>query len=314
MAKKRKITIEYVQQQASDPNLTSTTWNQLLHAIGKEARPDLYLQDPTIRKCFSDWSWKQVAKLYGLKLSSRPPPTKYPSLQLPSSTISYIRTRFQTSYTTLGGPFSGYEASRNFFVADLVFPVAEFFGGAVTCDPEGKLGTSKNPEHFAWGEVEFVFRVLEMVTVKLVEAKKDNVQQGDAQAILELEVAGMENRANGVGIQTVYAIVTTGYLWSILSFTRTNGHTDRKAPQIHSSHAITFPHSYDPDSDEEVAQMTLRIEELAGQLLHCFLDGFVQALTALHNKFKLRYESVSSLESVAVKEEVLEEKRGEERH
>ncbi|KAJ3032793.1 hypothetical protein HDV00_007135 [Rhizophlyctis rosea] len=274
-AKKRKITIEYVQQQAADPNLNSTTWNALLHEIGKEARPDLYLQNPTIRKCFSDWSWKQVAKLYNLKISSRPPPTNFPSIRLPASTMSYIQQRFQTSYTTLGSPFSGYGASRNFFVADLVFPVAELFAGALTCDPEGKLGTSRNPEHFAWAEVEFVFKVLDMVTVKLVEAKKDDVQQGDARAILEMELTGMENRGNGLGITTVYAIVTTGYLWSILSFSRTNGHTNRKTPQIHSSQAITLPH------------------------------------TALHNKFTLRYESASYLESVAVKEEDVEKKVGE---
>jgi hypothetical protein len=253
--------------------------HEVITDVMRSSRPDFYSGSDVIRKAFSSWSRKEVKVFYGIK-GGRPKTTEVAKVRVPSTLTRKVVDRLKTSYLVLKSPYTATESARNYFVADVLFPLVEAFRGAMDITIEGKLG-AREQESFAWGEVEFVCRVLETVVIKCVEAKKEDVEQGDTQAVLEMDVACTMNNSKGLDIPKVYGVVTLGHWWSILTFEKDKTGNDK----VCSTEPLLLPAEFDPERIEK------SVEALLSALMFYLCDGFLMALEAFHLREKMRYSS-----------------------
>lgn len=131
-------------------------------------------------------------------------------------------TVLSMNYHSEGTPESGNETKKSDFVQPILSALVAYHKRIlhmnIILKREGRINSSH-----AVGEVEFVVKQGSKILI-VVEAKKDDWDQGRAQNMLELISAHSVNvKENGKDPRhTVYGAVTTGVIWEIFSYTSTS--------------------------------------------------------------------------------------------
>jgi hypothetical protein len=148
---------------------------------------------------YSHVSWNDVRSIF----------TTIPYNQ-PTKDISQEAFKVISDYLSFVGTCSsldtssGKESQRLHFIAPILYAVCFLFGGDVKVEVEEDLDGEMVKAH---GHFEFVLRRGNK-RVCIVEAKKENFEQGFAQDLIGCEVA-----ADIDGLDIVYGIVTNYYQW-----------------------------------------------------------------------------------------------------
>ena len=126
---------------------------------------------------------------------------------LPHAKFELLRQLLAMTSTILGGVQYGNEAHRRHLIFPILLMVCTQFDGQVQIKVEEEL-TGKNVN--AKGNFEFMLQRGDK-RVCIVEAKKENMDQGRAQCLIGCEVASDLD-----DLRVVYGIVTTFELWTFL--------------------------------------------------------------------------------------------------
>ena len=127
--------------------------------------------------------------------------------QIPAEDFELLVRMLGLANTTIGEIITGKEAKRLYFIAHILMVVCSLFKGDVRIKVEEDLvGKYVN----ANGRFEFMLQ-RDDKRVCIVEAKKEDMEQGLAQNLIGCEVASDLD-----GLQTVYGIVTTFVQWTFL--------------------------------------------------------------------------------------------------
>jgi len=166
--------------------------NDILERNSKSARTN-------DSSAYSSITWNQVKSVFN--------PTKYVQSR---RNIDIAQLKFLSKYLSFttqcfGDITSGKEAKRRHFIAPILVCVCFLFDGDVTILVEEDLVGTFVKAH---GHFEFMLRRGSRA-VCIVEAKKDDVEQGMAQNLVGCEVA-----AEVGGLDIVYGIVTSYIQWN----------------------------------------------------------------------------------------------------
>ena len=127
--------------------------------------------------------------------------------EIPAEDFELLVRMLGLANTTIGEIITGKEAKRLYFIAQILMVVCSLFKGDVRIKVEEDL-VGKNVN--ANGRFEFMLQRGDK-RVCIVEAKKDDMEQGLAQNLIGCEVASdLDN------LRTVYGIVTTFIQWTFL--------------------------------------------------------------------------------------------------
>ena len=124
---------------------------------------------------------------------------------LPAEKFESLSQFLAMTSTSIGDIEIGNEVKRLYFISPILVVVCSLFGGDVQIKVEQEL-TGKNVK--ANGRFEFMLQRGDK-RVCIVEAKKEDMEQGRAQCLIGCEVA-----ADLDNLRTVYGIVTTFDLWT----------------------------------------------------------------------------------------------------
>ena len=150
---------------------------------------------------YSNIKWDTVQPIYGNILKSFTVPNK----TLPEEASRRLMEYLQMVYKSVKF-MSGAESKRMFYIAPIIIAVCYCFDGGIEILVED---TVDGKRIHANGHFEMVLKKGDK-RVCIVEAKKDDMDQGRAQCLLGCEaVSDIEN------INTVYGIVTTYELWEL---------------------------------------------------------------------------------------------------
>ena len=126
---------------------------------------------------------------------------------LPDAKFEFLSQLLAMTSTILGSLDDGNEAHRLYLVFPILLVVCSLFDGQVQIKVEEEL-TGKNVK--ANGRFEFMLQRGDR-RVCIVEAKKDDIDQGRAQCLIGCEVASDLD-----DLRIVYGIVTTFESWTFL--------------------------------------------------------------------------------------------------
>jgi hypothetical protein len=174
-------------------------WEELNKILEGNAKK--YKNDATTSTAYSDVTWNQVKTVFN--------PTNYvqPTLQMNNSQLSFLEEYLSKAIKCFGGIVTGKEAKRLHFIAPILICVCDLLGGDVDILVEEDLVGNVVKAH---GYFEFMLRRGNKA-VCIVEAKKDDFDQGMAQDLVGCEVA-----AEVGGLHIVYGIVTNFIQWNFL--------------------------------------------------------------------------------------------------
>jgi hypothetical protein len=168
--------------------------NEILDGNAKKSKTD----DST---AYSYVSWNQVKTVFN--------PTNYvqPRRNIDDAHLSFLAQYLSFTIKCFGDITTGKEAKRLHFIAPVLICVCILFDGDVDIVAEEDLVGTFLKAH---GHFEFMLRRGNKA-VCIVEAKKDDVEQGMAQDLVGCEVA-----AEVGGLDIVYGIVTNYIQWNFL--------------------------------------------------------------------------------------------------
>ena len=126
---------------------------------------------------------------------------------LPSEDFDLLVRNLAITNTTFEGSRGGKSAKRRYYVSHLLTAVCNLFKGDARIKVSEVL-VGKNVE--ASGHIEFILE-RGRKRVCIVVAKKDDMDQGQAQCLIDCEIASDVNN-----LRVVYGIVTTFELWTFL--------------------------------------------------------------------------------------------------
>ena len=124
---------------------------------------------------------------------------------IPAKDFELLSQFLAKTGTSIGDIEAGNEAQRLYFISPILVVVCSLFDGQVQIKVEHEL-TGKNVK--ANGRFEFMLQRGDKC-VCIVEAKKEDMEQGRAQCLIGCEVASDVDN-----LRTVYGIVTTFDLWT----------------------------------------------------------------------------------------------------
>ena len=127
--------------------------------------------------------------------------------EIPAEDFELLVRMLGLANTTIGEIITGKEAKRLYFIAQILMVVCSLFKGDVRIKVEEDL-VGKNVN--ANGRFEFMLQRGDK-RVCIVEAKKEDMEQGLAQNLIGCEVASDVD-----DLRTVYGIVTTFIQWTFL--------------------------------------------------------------------------------------------------
>ncbi|KAJ3194121.1 hypothetical protein HDU67_004850, partial [Dinochytrium kinnereticum] len=150
---------------------------------------------------YSYVTWNQVKTLFN--------PTNYvqPRRNIDDAQLSFLAQYLSITTKCFGDVFSGKEAKRHHFIAPVLICVCILLDGDVSIGVEEDLVGNFVKAH---GHFEFMLKRGNKA-ICIVEAKKDDFEQGMAQDLVGCEVA-----AEVGGLDIVYGIVTNYIQWSFL--------------------------------------------------------------------------------------------------
>ncbi|OAJ40084.1 hypothetical protein BDEG_23861 [Batrachochytrium dendrobatidis JEL423] len=148
---------------------------------------------------YSSVTWKLISSIYNIEEYSQP------VKEVPLETIEYIQNYLAKAHKSLSGLAQGNDSKRFHFISPILICVVFLFGpnDPVEIVIEEDL-TGVNVK--ANGHFEFMLK-----RICIVQAKKDDMEQGMAQDLVGMEVASDLN-----GLDTVYGIVRNYAEWIFL--------------------------------------------------------------------------------------------------
>ncbi|WAR57363.1 hypothetical protein PtB15_8B410 [Puccinia triticina] len=216
---------------------------------------------------FSKLTWNHAKQLYGLKSPSDIPVLVVDLPFISEELALKLFTRVdEADKTTSSLHDADREAKVVAWLILVISKIVVLFDGAISNDHEGNLRGFDG----GGGRVEFIYLVLDLCIVLIVEAKygQDN-NNNFAQIMVELEAADQQNCLRNLSIEKVFGVLASARTWYFWSYT--GGPTA-------TSFAVSTPFivtSNDPDSQTEMRLETFRA------MWVFFLNGFLLALGAL---------------------------------
>ncbi len=172
-------------------------WEQLNEILLANKKYKLSLDSTA----YSYVEWKDVKEVFSIvDYVQKPKP-------VPDDVLAILTTYLTLVTKCFGVVRGGKEAKRVHFIAPIIVCVCQLFNGDIILECEEDLNGNFVRAH---GHFEFVLRRGNR-RVCIVEAKKDDMDQGLAQDLLGCEVAADVGKTN-----TVYGIVTNYYQWYFL--------------------------------------------------------------------------------------------------
>lgn len=199
--------------------------NEILGAIAQKSKTN----DST---AYSYVTWNQVKSLFN--------PTNYvqPRREIDEAQLGLLAQYLSITTRCFGDISTGREAKRLHFIAPVLICVCSLFDGDVDIVVEEELVGNFVKAH---GHFEFMIKRGRRA-VCIVEAKKDDVEQGMAQDLVGCEVA-----AELGGLDIVYGIVTNYIQWNFLR--SLNDKVEREECSLRLT-----PHGPERESLKEIAE------------------------------------------------------------
>eukprot|EP01113_Clastostelium_recurvatum_P018113 TRINITY_DN21371_c0_g1_i1.p1 TRINITY_DN21371_c0_g1~~TRINITY_DN21371_c0_g1_i1.p1 ORF type:complete len:361 (+),score=77.47 TRINITY_DN21371_c0_g1_i1:160-1083(+) len=167
----------------------------------------------------SKWTLPRVLNYFKMEVKV----VKVPLFVVPDVVIAEVTRETQKLDTVYGPRRTGGESKRQMFINTTLVGILEQFQGRLQIYSEEALESTASR-----GKVEFCIKALGALILVLVEAKKDDFDQGYAQLILEMHAAYEMNKARGFVMPVVRGIVSNASGWAFceLCVTSADGETD----------------------------------------------------------------------------------------
>jgi hypothetical protein len=183
---------------SKEPNLKrKQRWIELNLVLERNAKKSNTIDSTA----YSNITWNQVESLFN------PLNDLLPRRAIDNAPLNFLAQYLSITTKCFGGISSGKEAQRLHFIAPILICVCNLFNGDVNIVVEENLVGNFVKAH---GHFEFMLRRGKKA-VCIVEAKKDDIEQGMAQDLVGCEVA-----AEVGGLDVVYGIVTNYVQWNFL--------------------------------------------------------------------------------------------------
>ncbi|KAJ3184622.1 hypothetical protein HDU87_004025 [Geranomyces variabilis] len=150
---------------------------------------------------------------------------------------------------------------------------------ATLLHPEGNLSSD-----ISHGRCEFVYRFLDEVIFKFVEAKKDDLEQGLAQLMLMLDAAHLENLAMGIQMDRLFGAVSTGYSYWLIVYTPSATKSSQRFTAI--GDELVFLDYGAKLTPERKVEM---LREGGERIFGVFFEGWITALRCMNQEQRLEY-------------------------
>lgn len=171
---------------------------------------------------FSDYTLASAKRELGLRLVED---QRLFSVIEPVKISEFLRTALQ-KFVPLALAINSEKARSEWIIAPILAEVREQLGHQISLFSGIKL--SVEPERGLEGYCDYLLSnspeqyYLTAPIVTIVEAKKENINEGLGQCIATMYAAQLFNQRNGVVVDTIFGAVTTGTNWRFLQLTGNN--------------------------------------------------------------------------------------------
>ena len=188
--------------QESPPNPRKRRWEELNECF-EVSNKSKEKKNGEVSTSYSSVKYKEVKAVFDPITKSYTQGVK----AIPAEDFEVLSNFLARTSTSIGDIEAGNETKRLYFISPILVVVCSLFAGQVQIKVEEEL-TGKNVK--ANGRFEFMLQRGDK-RVCIVEAKKEDMEQGRAQCLIGCEVASdLDN------LRTVYGIVTTFESWTFL--------------------------------------------------------------------------------------------------